>query len=448
MALKLVIIGRPNVGKSTLFNRLVGSRQALVDNTSGVTIDRQEGVGYLSGFTFRVFDTPGLDEQFRDDTGERVRRSTMDAVKDADGILFVIDARAGVTPLDEVVARNLREAGSSVLLVANKCEAKAASAGLLECFSLGYGAAIPISAEHGKGLDDLASAVTELAAKRGIELTPELASEESALKLAIVGRPNVGKSTLINSLVEKERLLTGPKAGLTRDTISVSWEIDGQRISLTDTAGLRKQSKVRQKLEGLSRLHATKAIDSCEVAVLLVDGQVGIEKQDLAIAEMVIEAGRALVIAISKSDLLTDKESVVVSVRERLELSLPQARGVVLITISSITGLGVGTLLPAVLQTYEIWNRRVPTGLLNRWLKVASTKHPPPAVKGKRIRLRYVTQSKTRPPTFIFFTAYPDKLPTSYIRYLTNDIRREFSLPGVPIRVFLRKSINPFVPNA
>ncbi len=445
MTFTIAIVGRPNVGKSTLFNRLVGKRLALVDDTPGVTRDRREGDAKLADLTFRVVDTAGLEEAFDDSIAGRMRRQTEAALGDADLVLLLIDARAGVTPLDAHFADWLRSRDRPVLLGANKCEGRAGEPGLLEAFELGLGDPVPISAEHGEGMAELYDAILPYH-EQASELAKGRAEDEAEkpLRLAIVGRPNVGKSTLVNRLIGENRLMTGPEAGLTRDSIAVDWICDGRRIRLVDTAGLRRQAKVTSKLEKLSAADAKRAIGMAEIVVLLLDGEAPLEKQDLTIAAHVVEEGRALVIAINKWDAVTDRKQLMRSVHEKLGISLTQARGVGVIAFSALTGKGTDRLLPMVLETYDRWNTRVPTAALNRWLEEILARHPPPLAGGTRIKVRYITQAKARPPTFALFVNRPVDLPNSYRRYLENELRRAFDLEGVPLRLVLRKGKNPY----
>jgi GTP-binding protein len=450
MALTVAIVGRPNVGKSTLFNRLIGKRLALVDDTPGVTRDRREGRGRLGGLEFTLFDTAGLEEAKAGSLSARMTEQTRRAIAEADLVLFLIDARAGVTPQDEHFARLLRRGRAPVLLVANKSEGRAGTAGAAEAYRLGLGEPIAISAEHGEGLSDLYDRMAALISTPPPAEPDEQESEEEPeadrgpLQLAIVGRPNVGKSTLVNRLIGEERMLTGPEAGITRDAIAVDWEWQGRPLRLVDTAGLRRRSKVEGKLEKLSAADTLRAIRFAEVVVLVLDAEQGLEKQDLTIARLVEEEGRALVIAANKWDAIADKNAAKRQLRDRVETSLPQVKGLPVVTLSALTGRNLDELMTAVFQVYEAWNRRVPTAQLNRWLEEATAAHPPPAVSGRRIRLRYMTQVKARPPSFALFASRAEELPESYLRYLANGIREAFDIQGVPVRFNLRKPKNPY----
>ena len=444
----VAIVGRPNVGKSTLFNRLVGRKLALVDDRPGVTRDRREGEANLLGLDFRVIDTAGYEDEDPETLPGRMRRQTEAAVAEADVALFLIDARAGVTPLDEEIARWLRVADTPVVLAANKAEGRAADGGLYEAFALGLGEPVAISAEHGEGVGDLFDELMpHLDGKAGEEEPGE--DGEGPLKLAIVGRPNAGKSTLINRIIEQERLITGPEAGITRDSIAIDWEWqapDGERrpVRLIDTAGMRKRARVQDKLEKLSVADARRAVDFAEVVVLLLDATLGLEAQDLKIADHVLQEGRALIIAINKWDVAEGQSSLFQGIRAALGEGLAQAPGVPLLTVSAITGKGIDALIGAAFEIREIWSRRVSTGQLNRWFEEALERNPPPAPGGKRIKLRYITQVNTRPPAFVIFGNRTEMLPESYRRYLVNGLRRELGFGAVPVRLTMRGSKNPF----
>lgn len=448
----VAIIGRPNVGKSTLFNRLVGKRLALVDDQPGVTRDRREGDAELLGLKFRVMDTAGYEDEDPRTLPGRMRAQTESAVASADVALFLIDARAGITPLDQEIARWLRGSETPTILVGNKAEGRAAEAGLLESYALGLGEPVQISAEHGQGMADLFQALLPHVERDEDDLEETDGEDESAdaiLKLAIVGRPNAGKSTLINKIVGQDRLITGPEAGITRDSIAIDWQWtdpEGQvrDVRLIDTAGMRKRARVQEKLEKLSVADALRAVDFAEVVVLLLDATKGLEAQDLKIADRVLEEGRALVIALNKWDVAENGSSLYQGVRKALDDGLAQVRGVPLLTLSGATGKGIDQLLQAAFQTREAWSRRVSTGLLNRWFEKALETNPPPAPGGKRIKLRYLTQAKTRPPGFVLFGTRLDQLPESYRRYLVNGIRKELGFGAVPVRLTLRSPKNPY----
>lgn len=455
MSFTVAIIGRPNVGKSTLFNRLVGKRLALVDDTPGVTRDRREGEGHLGPLRFRVIDTAGLEEGKGDELSARMRRQTDTALAEADIILFMVDARAGVTPLDRHFADWVRRKDAPTILIANKCEGRAADPGLFESFGLGFGDPVAFSAEHGEGLGALFDAIEAIVQDKGLEGPPEDPEDETeqgedegetprVLQLAIVGRPNAGKSTLINRLLGEDRQITGPEAGLTRDSISIPWKWRDQDVRLFDTAGLRRKARVQDKLEKLSVADALRAVQFAHVVVIMVDAGLGFEKQDLSIADLVVREGRALVIAVNKMDEVADRKAALDGIRDALERSLPQVRGVPVLPISALTGEGIDKLMPAVMKVYGIWNRRIPTSALNRWLEEVVAHHPPPTDKGRRVRIRYMSQIKARPPTFVFFVNRPKSMPTSYLRYLANELRADFELEGVPLRLLTRGGKNPY----
>lgn len=447
MSFTAAIIGRPNVGKSTLFNRLVGQRLALVDDTPGVTRDRREGEARLADLSFRVIDTAGLEELADDSLSARMRGQTNRAVSDADVVLFVVDARTGVTPLDKHFADWLRRGETPVVLLANKAEGRVGRGGSFEAFELGLGEPIAISAEHGEGLADLYGALAPFA---GNNVAPAVAPEasqigdEHRIQLAIVGRPNVGKSTLVNRLIGEERLLTGPEAGITRDAITVPLAWHGRHFLVHDTAGLRRRSRVEGKLEKLSVADALDAIRFAEVVVLLIDATVAFEEQDLRIADLIEREGRALVLGINKWDLKEAAPGAIAKLHEQADRLLAQVKGVPVVAVSGLTGAGLDHLMKAVTDIHALWNKRIPTNALNRWLDGVLAAHPPPAVSGRRLKLNYITQPKSRPPSFVLFCTRADAVPDSYQRYLVNALRDAFGLPGVPIRLTLREKANPY----
>lgn len=471
MTVTVAIVGRPNVGKSTLFNRLVGRRIALVDDTPGVTRDRREAEGRIADLRFKVLDTAGYEDKTDGSLEDRMRQQTEIAIRDADVILFMIDARAGVTPLDERFAQVLRRAGKDVHLIANKAEGKAADPGLLEAYNLGFGEPVALSAEHGQGLSDLHAIVSQAvdaAAEKAeakapsLDVMPEVdvdlpeddgSTEDGPVKrwdpkrhlnVAIIGRPNAGKSTLINRMVGEERLLTGPEAGITRDSILVPWEYEGRTINLVDTAGMRRKARIEQKLEKLAVSDSLRSIQYAEVVVLLLDAQIPFEKQDLTLADLVEREGRAMVIAVNKWDTIEDKNAKLAELREQCERYLPQLKGIPLVTISGLQGRNIDKLMQAIFAIERKWNSHVSTARLNRWLSGMTESHPPPAVSGRRLKLRYMTQAKIRPPSFILFASRPEVLPNTYQRYLINGLRDAFDMPGTPIRLWVRGGKNPF----
>ena len=440
----VAIVGRPNVGKSTLFNRLVGRRLALVDDRPGVTRDRREGEARLLGLEFRVIDTAGFEDEDPQSLPGRMRAQTEAAVRDADAALFLVDARDGLTPLDEEIGRWLRAESTPVILVANKAEGRASENGILEAFSLGLGEPIAISAEHGEGVADLFEAIRPHVEHEHLEADEEVDERNAPLKLAVVGRPNAGKSTLVNKMIGEDRMITGPEAGITRDSISIDWEWDGHPVRLVDTAGLRKRAKVEDKLERLSAADTKRAIDFSEVVVLLLDATRGLESQDLRIASQVIEEGRGLIIAVNKWDIAENASSLFNGIKAALDEGLAQLRDVPVLTVSAKTGKGIDMILKVAIEVREAWGRRVPTGELNRWFERAVDANPPPAPKGQRIKLRYITQVKSRPPSFVVFGNRTDELPESYRRYLVNALRRDLKLGPVPMRLEFRGRSNPF----
>ncbi|MDE2578566.1 MAG: ribosome biogenesis GTPase Der [Hyphomicrobiales bacterium] len=459
MTFRLAIIGRPNVGKSTLFNRLVGKKLALVDDQPGVTRDRREGEGRIADLVFTVIDTAGLEQGDAASLSGRMRAQTEAAIADADAILFVMDARAGLTPDDRHFAQLVRRADKPIILVANKAESKASEAGVLDAFALGLGEPVALSGEHGEGFGELYDALrealpdkTEPAEEPPEEAPRVFADDEDGteldlakpLRIAVVGRPNAGKSTLINRIIGEDRLLTGPEAGVTRDSIGLDFEWRDRKLKLFDTAGLRKRARVIEKLEKLAAGDALRAVKFAEVVVLLLDATIPFEKQDLTIADLVEREGRALVIGVNKWDLIADRAAKIRELREEAARLLPQVRGAPVVPVSGATGEGLDALMKAVLHVHEIWNRRISTARLNRWLTAAVDQNPPPAVSGRRIKIRYMTQPKARPPHFIIFGNQLDELPTSYERYLVNGLREAFDLPGVPIRISRRMADNPY----
>jgi GTP-binding protein len=445
MSFTLAIVGRPNVGKSTLFNRLVGRRLALVDDQPGVTRDLREGDARLADLRFTVIDTAGLEDATDDSLPARMRRLTERAVAQADLCLFVIDARAGVTPQDEVFADLLRRSGATVLLAANKAEGQAGLSGAMEAYGLGLGEPILLSAEHGEGMEALYDALRPHADRFAEAAEAEESAPDRPIQLAVLGRPNAGKSTLVNAILGEERLLTGPEAGITRDAIGLDIDWGGQRFRIFDTAGVRKRARVVEKLEKLSVGDGLRAVRFAEVVILLLDVATSFETQDLRLADLAEREGRAVVVAVNKWDLEDDKNHRLKELREKLDRLLPQLRGVPLVTVSAVSGKGLDRLRKAVLEVYETWNTRIPTAKLNRWLLDMVADHPPPAPGGRRIKLRYMTQVKARPPEFIVFCSRAKDLPESYTRYLVNGLRAEFGLAGVPIRLSYRGGENPYV---
>ena len=445
MPLRVAIVGRPNVGKSTLFNRLAGRALAIVDDQPGVTRDRRFGTGRLGDLDLELIDTAGFEDVGGETLQARMQAQTERAIDEADLSILVIDAREGVTPLDQTFAEILRRRGKPVVLAANKAEGRAGEAGALEAYGLGLGEPVPLSAAHGEGMSDLYDAILA-AAPREPDLEPQDGAEagEKPIRIAIVGRPNAGKSTLVNRLIGEERLLTGPEAGITRDAIPVNWEWQGRRIRLVDTAGLRRKAKVQEKLEKLSTQDTLRAITFAEVVLLVMDAEHPFEIQDLQIADLVEREGRALVFVLAKWDLVAEPQARLKALQERADEALPQLRGAPLVALSAETGRGLDRLMPAVLKVHADWSVKVKTRDLNDWLKIATQRHPPPAVNGRRVKPKYMAQTKARPPTFVMFASRAAALPDSYRRYLINSIRQSFDLPGTPIRLTVKAGANPY----
>lgn len=445
MSLSIVIVGRPNVGKSTLFNRLVGRRLALVDDRPGVTRDRREGEARLGDIAFTVIDTAGLEQAAPESLSGRMRAQTEAAIDQADIIFFMIDARAGPTPVDRDFADVARKSGKPIVLIANKSEGTAGEAGRLDAYSLGLGEPIPISAEHDEGMSDLYDALHALVPEEPAQEPVEDASDpQHPIRVAIVGRPNAGKSTLINRLIGEERLLTGPEAGITRDSIAVEHDWQGHKFRIYDTAGLRRRSRVEEKLEKLSVADALNAVRFAEVVVVLLDVANAFEEQDQRIADLIEQEGRAIVIAVNKWDLKEKTAGAIGKLREQAAEKLTQLKGVPLVAVSGLTGEGLDRLMQAIIDAYEVWNKRITTSSLNRWFEHAVNANPPPAVAGRSLRLNYITQPKSRPPSFVVFCTRADAVPDAYKRYLVNSMREAFDLPGTPIRLALREKDNPF----
>jgi len=457
MSFTLAIVGRPNVGKSTLFNRLVGKRLALVDDRPGVTRDLREGEARLADLRFTAIDTAGLETATDDSLEGRMRRLTERAVDMADICLFVIDARVGVTPADRIFADILRKRSAHVILAANKAEGSAADAGVIEAYELGLGEPVRMSAEHGEGMmdlysllvpvaDELVAAAEQAMPETDVDLPEGDEASEAVreitrarpLQIAVIGRPNAGKSTLVNKILGEERLLTGPEAGITRDAISVQMDWDGTPVRIFDTAGMRRKAKVQEKLEKLSVGDGLRAVKFAEVVVVLLDAAIPFESQDLRIADLAEREGRAVVVAVNKWDVEDDKQGKLRDLKEAFERLLPQLRGAPLVTVSAKTGRGLDRLHAAVLKAHRVWNARIPTAQLNRWLGEMIAQHPPPAPNGRRIKIRYMTQVKARPPAFVAMCSNPEKLPDAYSRYLVNGLREAFDLPGTPIRMTMR----------
>ncbi|MCO5730495.1 ribosome biogenesis GTPase Der [Rhizobium sp. SSA_523] len=466
MSFTVAIVGRPNVGKSTLFNRLVGKKLALVDDTPGVTRDRRPGDAKLVDLRFRIIDTAGLEEADAESLEGRMRAQTEKAIDEADLSLFVVDAKLGLTPVDQALAEMLRRRGKPVVLVANKSEARGSDSGFYDSYTLGLGEPVPISAEHGQGMIDLRDAIVEaIGPERAFRdddedeavtdvsvFLPDDEDDEAEpaydetkpLRVAIVGRPNAGKSTLINRFLGEDRLLTGPEAGITRDSISVEWDWRGRTIKMFDTAGMRRKARVQEKLEKLSVADTLRAIRFAETVVIVFDATIPFEKQDLQIVDLVLREGRAAVLAFNKWDLVDEPQAVLADLREKTERLLPQARGIRAVPIAGQTGYGLDKLMQSIIDTDKIWNKRISTAKLNRWLDGVQVQHPPPAVSGRRLKLKYMTQVKARPPAFMISCTRPDSVPESYLRYLINGLRADFQMPGVPVRIHLRAAENPF----
>ncbi len=464
MSFTVAIVGRPNVGKSTLFNRLVGKKLALVDDTPGVTRDRRPGDARLMGLTFTIIDTAGLEEADEESLQGRMRMQTEAAIDEADLSLFVVDAKFGLTPVDKDLAEMLRRRGKPVVLVANKSEAKGSDGGFYDAYTLGLGEPTPISAEHGQGMLDLRDAIVEAIGKdrayakqeddavTDVDVRDEFEDDDyepeyddtKPLRVAIIGRPNAGKSTLINRFLGEDRLLTGPEAGITRDSISVEWDWHGRTIKMFDTAGMRKKARVTEKLEKLSVADSLRSIRFAETVVIVFDSTIPFEKQDLQLVDLVIREGRAAVLAFNKWDMIEDQQAVLADLREKTERLLPQARGIRAVPISGQTGRGLDKLMQSIIETDRVWNKRISTSKLNRWLEQQQVQHPPPAVSGRRLKLKYMTQVKARPPAFMISCTRADSLPESYTRFLINSLRVDFDMPSVPIRIHYREKENPY----
>jgi len=447
MSFTVAIVGRPNVGKSTLFNRLVGRRIALVADEPGVTRDRREGEARLGDLSFKAIDTAGLEDAQRETLSARMQAQTAAAMAQADAILFLVDARAGTIPVDRAFADLVRKSGKPAVLVANKSEGRAGEAGALEAYALGLGVPVAISAEHGEGLSDLYDALRTALPEMTVEPAAESIAgeaERQPIRIAIVGRPNTGKSTLINRLLGEDRLLTGPEAGITRDAIAVDVAWRGQRFRIHDTAGMRRRARIEEKLEKLSVSDALNAIRFAEVVIVLIDAQTPFEEQDMRIADLVEREGRAVVIAVNKWDLIEAEPGALSRLRTAVDRLLPQIKGVPIAVLSARSGQGLDQLMEAVLKAHAVWNRRVPTAALNRFLAQATSANPPPALRGRPVRLDYITQPKARPPTFVLFSSRASVLPETYRRYLINCLRESFALPGTPVRLAVRAKVNPY----
>ncbi|MBL41170.1 MAG: ribosome biogenesis GTPase Der [Rhodospirillaceae bacterium] len=440
---QVVIIGRPNVGKSTLFNCLIGKRKAIVNDSPGVTRDWNDQLHKFTDFTVRLIDTPGINNETKNEFEKNLNKKTLKSIEKCDLILFILDAKEGVTIDDTLIYYKLRKYNKKIITVYNKSEGKKIH-DISEVFKIGIDEIIKLSAEHSQGIDDLIKAI-ESNLVNSSEKFNSISEYNNKITIAVVGRPNVGKSTLVNSLINEDRLITGPKSGITRDSIDVSWSINNHIITLTDTAGIRKQSRISDKIESLSVIKTKKTINLAEVVLLLLDANIGIDAQDLRIAKLVIEEGRGLIILINKIDLVRDFDVMVNNINHRLNKSLHQARGINTVYISAENKKGLDKIFYSILEVYNLWNKRVPTNELNKWLEKATEKHPLPSISGKKIKIRYITQLKSRPPTFILFSSKGNKIPKSYLNFLVNEIRNQFDFPGVPIRLYIRKPRNPYV---
>ncbi|PPR76587.1 MAG: GTPase Der [Alphaproteobacteria bacterium MarineAlpha2_Bin1] len=440
---QVVIVGRPNVGKSTLFNCLIGKRKAIVNNTPGVTRDWNDQLHNFTDFTVRLIDTPGINNETKNEFEKNLNEKTFKSIEKSDLIIFVLDAKEGLTIDDNLIYNKLRKHNKKIITIYNKSEGKKIY-DVSEVFKLGIDNIIEVSAEHSQGISPLIQAIKSSSIENN-ESSESISADINKITIAVVGRPNVGKSTLVNSLIKEERLITGPKSGITRDSINVSWCINNHKIVLTDTAGLRKVSKISDKVESLSVIQTKKTINLAEVVLLIVDAKLGIDSQDLRIAKLVIEEGRSLIIIINKIDLVNDVGELVDGINSRLNKSLHQAKGINTLYISAEKKEGLDEIFSSILRVYKLWNKRVSTGELNKWLDKAIDKHPLPSISGKKIKIKYITQSKSRPPTFILFSSRGDKIPKSYLNFLVNEIRSEFNFPGVPIRFNIRKPKNPYI---
>ena len=454
MNFTVAIVGRPNVGKSTLFNRLIGRKLAIVDDTPGVTRDRREGTAHLGDLAFTIVDTAGFEESAPETLSGRMRAQTETALTSADAVMFMIDARAGLTPADRAFAAVVRRAGKPIILVGNKSEGRAGNAGGYESFALGFGDPVLISAEHGEGMSDLYDALRAALPDRTAAPDDDEFEDDGAAKpdhpirVAVIGRPNVGKSTLINRLLGEERLLTGPEAGITRDTIAVPLEYNGQKYLIHDTAGMRRRARIDDKIEKMSVGDALESIRFAEVVIVLMDNAQAFDEQDLRLVDFAEREGRAIVIGFNKWDLEDGGQGMITKLRAETDQMLPQVKGAPVIAVSGLTGFGLDRLMDAVLEAHHVWNKRITTNALNRWFTDATSSNPPPAVSGRRLKLNYITQAKARPPSFVVFCTRADAVPDSYTRYLVNSLRETFDMPGTPIRLMLREKKNPFAHKA